>query len=1492
MQKPLFTDNFLESTLMLKLAALCAIHGEREALLSLNEKPLRFSELLHHIKQAGLNLNELGIGRGFRLALVTTMEVESALHLLAIATCATVVPLNPQATVSELRITLLATRAQALLVNSSTVPDAIEAASRIGLRLITDNIFQTNGKAAEFFPNTHRDDPALVITTSGTTRQPKTVLITHKNLLARAANTRLLFSLTEHDRCLNLMPLCYMHGINSGLMGPILAGGTSIFLQQFNQKNFKESICTLQITWYTASATIHQSILRWLEAEPNMLSKHYLRLVRSGSMPLPATVRMKLESRLGIPVVESYSSTETGTLTANMPYGSRKKNNVGMPVTRQDIVIMDELGNLLPPDTFGEVAVKGDHVISSYENSPELNARVFLNGWFRTGDLGYFDTDGCLILQGRIDEIINSGGVKISPLELEHILIEHECVEDAIVFPVDHPTLHQVVVAAVVIKPGYVFNESELLHFLSLHVAPHKIPRRIISTDHVAKTPSGKKRRSDLDNYFSAQLEIIPNAKAENLDNITKKVLSIVCRILKIIHCQPDENIFLVGADSLSAIELLSELELQWQVNLTLSDLANHPTSRKIAKLIENQQLLKQEFNNELPVLNAEGDKPPVFVVGGRYGNVIRLMALGYKLDKNQPLYFLIPPKMDWQLFNYHDIPSMAAYYISRIRHLFPKGPYRLLGTSFGGVMVFEMACQLQATGEKVDRLMLLDSSIPSFRKSKYHQINIMAHHSLPENERQTIIRHEADAVRIATQQLLAKQRYLLDKKFDGEIIYFICAGDPIVPRQDTRRYWRYFAVLGMRIFILPSHHGNFHQEPQLSAMAHIFTACVEESIPSGIKPFWLFAPRLRVSGQSPTMIFQGCVDSLSKVHGIGKVSGHLNNVQINHTGLTLQGWIADPSVQPLSSLILVFINGNYIGCAGYCNQLGHYAQAGRYEFNFSLPLNLSKEQTPSSHPDLFLLSANETVCRIETHDHSHGKLTMPDLAGQASKHPFRKVILVVGMVRSGLSVVAQLLSDSWQENNIGHDSLWEKNSLKIQKIHDTFLESFGISWHDVSFLPEEIWLSEAASRCKASLNSFFAEAFSEHVQLIIADPRLCLLLPLWIELFERVSIEVKLVFIVRHPLEIADSLSVQSSLTQKRSLALWLIHNLEAERYSRHLPKVRLFYRSLLHDTDASLELLHRTIDNFQLSDPLVERIKETLSPGLRHHWHDDNEFIFDQSMPNWVRNFYFELIEAGKLQTKELNHWEDLYLSLKSAMALFAGIDNDLVNNKEHYCVQHLDEESRMAIIVNAQDSVVQKSNDMLYSDVQHLAVELDLLRSALTNAETRYQRLLSLLQHSSRGWRAICALPGQVLSWACVVLAVYKGCWQKEWYLNQLAHSCSRFVPVQLHYLLIGYKKERSPHPFINTDYYKTNNQDVAAMACNPIGHYFRYGYKEGRNPSSQFDGNAYWERYPDVAQSLCNPLIHFLRHGIREGRISFPVRSTSSANKMLHCEDMPL
>ena len=310
------------------------------------------------------------------------------------------------------------------------------------------------------------------------------------------------FNLNKNDRCLSIAPPYYSHGLTFTILAPLLSGGSVAFPSSPNEVNLVEWFEKLSPTWFSASPTMHLAISEKLGSTSSGLN-HKLRFAGSGGAQLPENVRSNLQLALGIPVLEHYGMTEASQISTNLPPpGPYKSGTVGIP-PHDTVIIAGDNSDSLPSGQKGEIWVRGPNVIKGYLNGQELNQTAFSKGWFRTGDIGSLDKDGFLTIHDRIKELINRGSEKISPFEIEAIILKHPDVLEAVAFAVPHPRLGEDVAAAVVLRPGATLDTVEFRSFMSAHLSWNKVPRRVKIMESIPKGLGGKALRRKLSELHS-----------------------------------------------------------------------------------------------------------------------------------------------------------------------------------------------------------------------------------------------------------------------------------------------------------------------------------------------------------------------------------------------------------------------------------------------------------------------------------------------------------------------------------------------------------------------------------------------------------------------------------------------------------------------------------------------------------------------------------------------------------------------------------------------------------------------------------------------------------------------------------------------------------------------------------------------------------------------------------------------------------------------------
>lgn len=482
------------------------------ALTSPGGKPLTYGGLRNVVRRTVSTLNDLGIGNNDRVAIVLPNGAHMGLSFVAIAAGATAAPLNQGYRTDEFEFYLSDLKAKALVVDKDSQSPAVAVAEKLGVRILElspseegTGAFTLAAKgdaarsAAAAGGMAKAEDICLILHTSGTTSRPKIVPLTQTNVCASACNVRDNLQLTTADCGLHIMPLFHIHGLIAGLLAPLAAGSKVFCTPGFNALKFFGWMEEAKPTWYTAVPTMHQAILGRAANNAATIAAHPLRFLRSSSSSIPPQVIAELEKTFNAPLIESYGMTEAAHQMASnpLPPAKRKPGTVGI-AAGPEVAIMDEGGELLPPNATGEIVIRGRNVTPGYENNPKANAEAFTSGWFRTGDQGVMDEEGYLSITGRLKEIINRGGEKISPREVDEVLMDHAAVQQVVTFAIPHDKLGEDVGAAVVLREGQTVTEKELREFVSKRLADFKVPRKILFLDEIPKGATGKLQRIGL----------------------------------------------------------------------------------------------------------------------------------------------------------------------------------------------------------------------------------------------------------------------------------------------------------------------------------------------------------------------------------------------------------------------------------------------------------------------------------------------------------------------------------------------------------------------------------------------------------------------------------------------------------------------------------------------------------------------------------------------------------------------------------------------------------------------------------------------------------------------------------------------------------------------------------------------------------------------------------------------------------------------------------
>jgi acyl-CoA synthetase (AMP-forming)/AMP-acid ligase II/aryl carrier-like protein len=576
------------------------------ALLAPGRDPLTYAGLWRHVQHIAADLTARGFTRGDRIAVVLPEGPELATAVLATVSAAVCAPLNPSYQQAEFRFYLEDLQARAVILlhrEGFEAPAAAAADLGIPTIVLTPDLRQPAGvftlsaggraPAAATTPSPSPDDVTLVLHTSGTTSRPKRVPLTHRNLCASASNIASTLELTTTDRSLGVMPLFHIHGLVGVMLSSLSAGASVAFPGRFHAAAFFDHFRTFSPTWFSGTPAILGEILDRAGGQGTLITGSGLRFVRSASSPLSLTLAESLESCFGVPVIECYGMTEAAHQMASqqLPPAPRKPGSVGRAAGPR-VGIMNDQGEMLKAGTVGEIVIQGANVTAGYEGNPVANEAAFARGWLRTGDLGRLDDDGFLFIEGRLKEVINRGGEKIAPREVEEALAGHPAVAEAGVFAATHFALGEDVAAAVVLRPGASASARELQDFLAGRLADFKVPRHVVFAEALPKSATGKLKRTSLRELFPIAVER-PGAIGANRPvtpprtPAERTLCEIWSEVLRVSPVGIDDDFFALGGDSIQVMMVIDRVRARMGVQLSVVQFFGSPTVATIGAAVD-----------------------------------------------------------------------------------------------------------------------------------------------------------------------------------------------------------------------------------------------------------------------------------------------------------------------------------------------------------------------------------------------------------------------------------------------------------------------------------------------------------------------------------------------------------------------------------------------------------------------------------------------------------------------------------------------------------------------------------------------------------------------------------------------------------------------------------------------------------------------------------------------------------------------------------------
>lgn len=562
-------------------------------------REINFIEFQKGCISLGLLLVDAGLAKGDRVAFLQENGLAAAQILLGISYAGMVaVPLNTQANESELIHQLSHCGAKALFLGQGFIGRATE--QRLADLTITvfpiDHTFLLGADCecagVDRLPPLDIHDPAFLVYTSGTTGLAKGVLVSHGNIMWGARNTTESHGLSPSDRSLCVLPLYHMNAQVVTLLSTLWSGGSVVLPKQFSAAPFWEWVVTHGCTWFALTPTLVHQLLETAGTIPGdrISGRGIVRFARSSSGPLAVAQQQAFERRFQLPLVEAMGMTEAGgAIFSNpLPPKPRKVGSIGIP-WGFEAKLLDPMGLELGVGELGEIAVRGPSIMMGYYKDPAATKlSLDAGGWLHTGDLAYKDADGYFFIKGRVKEMINRGGEKISPAEIDSALLEHPGVMWAVTFPISHPTLHEEVAAAVVPRAEGNLTEQELRQFLFERLSPFKVPRRIWLVADLPLGPTGKPLRSEARARFASLVTITSTEMdPEPLSSVERKLAGLWAKLLDRPEVKAEDDFFLLGGDSLSWVTLITTIESEFNIKLPLEEFLRRSTVRELAAWLE-----------------------------------------------------------------------------------------------------------------------------------------------------------------------------------------------------------------------------------------------------------------------------------------------------------------------------------------------------------------------------------------------------------------------------------------------------------------------------------------------------------------------------------------------------------------------------------------------------------------------------------------------------------------------------------------------------------------------------------------------------------------------------------------------------------------------------------------------------------------------------------------------------------------------------------------
>ncbi|NTW32323.1 MAG: AMP-binding protein [Bacteroidetes bacterium] len=721
--KSVFLDSVSHSRVNHELKKSFDLFCEKPLLFSVDGVSLSYADFWKQIEFISGSLKKVGLRNGDSIITYIPDNFYTPIVIFSVVNTAICVPLNRALTSSELCASIKRIKPRAIIINENINDEQFNqikkelnfAVIKISWQAVYSKPkITTDLDDFKIIKQRYSSDISLILMTSATTGRSKLVPLRHKQLLELIKNGFTVFPEAMNGRILIMIPHFHIQWLMAYFI-QMFSGGSIIQTEGFNEGVFIQCFTNLNPTQFTANPTILEALTTFpVDFYKNNAFSELRFIVSTGTTLLPA-LRNRVENLFHTRVYQGYGLTETSAITKTPKLVSEDREGSVGKCIGAEVKIIDEAGEFLDFGETGEIIVRGSTVISAYIDDPEANKASFINGWFRTGDLGKLDADGFLYLSGRKKEMINRGAEKILPGEVEEAILRHPSVKEAVVFPYPHIRLGEDVAACIVLNNP--LSLVDLRKFLKNHIAPFKIPHLIFHVESIPKGTTGKPQRTKLAELLLPTIDFNKTVSGSNreFNDIEYNLAEIWKNLLNVNTVDLHDDFFQIGGDSICAVQMLCLIEEKWGCVIKSEELIISSALESIAGMIQNKLISGDISGSKIPenkiiVIQETGNKAPYFLVALKGENLSIYRDLIRELGTEQPIYGLTTEMHYTDNISLSLLEQIASIYVDLICKTQPEGQYHIAGTSLSGMIALETANQLILKPTKIVTVILFDT--------------------------------------------------------------------------------------------------------------------------------------------------------------------------------------------------------------------------------------------------------------------------------------------------------------------------------------------------------------------------------------------------------------------------------------------------------------------------------------------------------------------------------------------------------------------------------------------------------------------------------------------------------------------------------------------------------------------------------------------------------------------------------------------------------------